>query len=95
LLNQNTFAQSVILSSHSIGKSFILTNVYDPCTPDRKLTSLDWFRNCEIQEDQPCLFVGDFNLIRRIENRKNLGETLVSCLLSMMPSTDWALLNYL
>jgi hypothetical protein len=47
----------------------ILTNIYGPCTLDGKLDFLRWFKNISMPDDQPRLIVGDFNLIRRPENR--------------------------
>jgi exonuclease III len=54
---QNSFAMSLEFCSVLSGASWYLTNLYAPCTPEGKQDFLDW------------LVVGNFNLIRRPEDR--------------------------
>lgn len=73
---QNDFAHSVELTSKMSGDSWLLTNVYAPCTPEGKIVFLEWFKHVEIPDDTRWLIVGDFNLIRRPENRNKPGGNI-------------------
>jgi exonuclease III len=73
LLMENEFAQSVEFMSKLNGQKWILTNIYAPCTPEGKMTFLGWFRNIYIPDDQLWIIMGDFNFIRRPENRNKPG----------------------
>jgi exonuclease III len=70
---ENEYAQSVEFLSKLTGQKWILTNVYAPCTSQRKLDFLNWFKNISMPDDQPWIVIGDFNLIRRPENRNKPG----------------------
>lgn len=73
---QNDFAHSVELTSKLLGDIWLLTNVYAPCTPEGKLAFLDWFKHIQTPEDTKWLIVGDFNPIRRPENRNKPGANI-------------------
>lgn len=49
--------------------SWVLTCVYGPCTTEGKGLFLNWLKNIEIPAYVNWLVLGDFNLIRRQENR--------------------------
>jgi hypothetical protein len=68
-LFQNSFAQSIEFSSLHNGVSWILTNIYAPCTPSGKRDFLRWFKNVQMPSQVDRLIVGDFNLYRSPEDR--------------------------
>jgi hypothetical protein len=51
------------------GQKWILTNIYAPCTPDGKLDFLRWFWDIDMPDEECWIILGDFNLIRRPENK--------------------------
>jgi hypothetical protein len=53
--------------------SWIITNIYAPCTPQGKIDFLSWLHNISMPLDKLWLLVGDFNLIRRPEDRNKAG----------------------
>ena len=76
---KDKYALSVELTSlHAMQ---ILTNVYGPCTSDRKRAFTHWLKNIQTPPDVDRLLVGDFNLIREPENRnkpwRDLTETFL------------------
>jgi hypothetical protein len=56
------------------GASWVLTNIYSPCTPEGKQQFLDWLRNVDMADDCDWLLVGDFNLVRKPTDRNKPGE---------------------
>jgi hypothetical protein len=70
---QNNYAQSVEFTSNLSAYSWIITNVYAPCTPHGKIDFLNWLHNISMPSDKLWLLVGDFNLIRRLEDRNRIG----------------------
>lgn len=83
---QNEFAQNVEFKCVLFGISWVLTNIYAPCTHEGKLRFLHWFKNISMPNDYHWLIVGDFNLLRSPGNRNKLGETYKKCWLSMKQS---------
>jgi exonuclease III len=73
---QNQFAQSVEFTCKLSGETWILTNVYAPCVHESKLEFLRWLKNVSMPDNLKWLIVGDFNLIRRPENRNKEGGNL-------------------
>jgi len=69
----NEYAVSVNFTSTLNNATWMLTVVYAPCTFDGKRAFIDWFRNIEMPPDIDWMIVGDFNLIRRPENRNREG----------------------
>jgi hypothetical protein len=71
---------SIEFSSMISDHSWILTQIYAPCTTEGKQNFLDWFYSIDMQADTDWLVVGDFNLIRKPEDRNkprgNLREML-------------------
>lgn len=51
LIFSNTFAISVEFTSLHNNESWVLTSVYDPCTPAGKREFLDWFENISMPDD--------------------------------------------
>jgi exonuclease III len=70
---QNNYAQSVEFTSNLSACSWIITNVYAPCTHHGKIDFLNWLHNISMPSDKLWLLVGDFNLIRRPEDRNRIG----------------------
>jgi hypothetical protein len=74
---QNDYAQSVEFFSNLSNCYWIITNIYAPCIPQGKIDFLNWFSNINMPSDKLWLIVGDFNLIRRKEDRNKLGVILI------------------
>jgi hypothetical protein len=70
---ENSYARSVKLTSKLTGKKWVLTNIYAPCTADDKLEFLRWIKNISMPDSRSWIIVGDFNLIRRPENKNKTG----------------------
>lgn len=70
---QNEFAMSVTLTSQLNGAAWLLTTVYAPCTFHGKREFLNWLKNIQTPDDLDWLIVGDFDLMRRPENRNKEG----------------------
>jgi hypothetical protein len=70
----NEYAQSVEFTSKLNGQRWTLTNIYAPCTLEGKMAFLNWFKNVLMPKDILWIIVGDFNLIRRSENRNKPGR---------------------
>lgn len=73
LLSHNDFAISVEITCKLSSESWILTNIYAPCTTDGKASFLEWFKHIDMSDDIKWLTVGDFNLMRSPENRNKDG----------------------
>lgn len=55
--------------------NWILTSVYGPCDPEGKAAFMEWFENINMPNEINWLVVGDFNLIRKPEDRNRLGSS--------------------
>lgn len=73
LVFSNDYAISVELTSKLNNDNWLLTTVYAPCTPAGKRAFLEWFRNIQMPHEIDWLIVGDFNLIRKPEDRNKDG----------------------
>jgi hypothetical protein len=62
------FSVAVEFSSRN-DNSWILTNIYRPCLADGKREFLEWFQQIQMPEDVDWMIVGDFNLMRKQEDR--------------------------
>lgn len=76
LVFNNNFAMSVEFTSKLNNESWILTAVYAPCTPAGKREFLNWFRDIDMPDGVDWLVVGDFNLMRKPEDRNREGADL-------------------
>jgi hypothetical protein len=70
---QNDYALSVEFFANSSNESWIVTNIYAPCTLHGKIEFLNWFSDINMPLEKLWLIIGDFNLIRRPENRNVAG----------------------
>jgi exonuclease III len=77
---QNNFALSLELVSTMSGASWVLTNVYAPCTVQGRLDFLDWFGSIDMADDIDWLIVGDFNLIRKQSDINKQGGNITNML---------------
>lgn len=66
---QNEYAISLEMTSTLNNNSWILTPIYAPCTHDGKRSFLEWFKGIQMPEQNEWIIVGDFNLIRKPEDR--------------------------
>lgn len=71
----NEFAISVQLSSALDNTSWVLTLVYGPCSTEGKLAFTNWFKGINMNNDTNWMILGDFNLIRKPEDRNKPGGT--------------------
>lgn len=78
---RNSFALSVEFSSCHDNSCWILTNIYGPCDAEGKRSFLDWFGNVRMPNDVCWLVVGDFNLLRKPEDRNRPGGNISEMLL--------------
>jgi exonuclease III len=69
----NEFSLSVHFKCNLSNDSWILTNIYGPCQPERKALFIDWFANIDMPQDSDWIIMGDFNFIRSPENRNKPG----------------------
>lgn len=76
------------------GEFWFLANIYGPCSHDGKRDFLRWFKHYNITDTENWLLVGDFNLLRKPENRNRAGVTSMRCYSLMMQSTILAWLSY-
>jgi hypothetical protein len=70
---QNRFTLSIEFTSLISGSSWILTNIYAPCSMDGRADFLQWLNEVDMPDDMDWLLVGDFNLIRRMRDRNKPG----------------------
>jgi hypothetical protein len=70
---QNEYAISLEMTSTLNNNSWILTTIYAPCTHDGKRSFLEWFKGIQMPEQNEWIIVGDFNLIRKPEDRNKEG----------------------
>jgi hypothetical protein len=73
---QNSFVQAVEFKSKLNGQSWMLANIYAPCSPEGKLEFLSWFKGICVPDDQSWIFLWNFNLICKPENRNKPGGDL-------------------
>lgn len=69
----NNFAITTEFRSRHDNSKWVLTCVYGPCTPEGKGIFLHWFRNIQMSPETDWLILGDFNLIRKVEDRNRPG----------------------
>lgn len=76
LIFQNEYASSVLLTSVNNNASWILTNIYAPCTPLGKKEFVQWFQDIQMPDGVDWLLVEDFNLYRNPEDRNRQGADI-------------------
>jgi exonuclease III len=73
---KSSFAISIECTSVISCDTWILTNVYAPCTSEDMQSFLDWFKNIAMPDDMDWLIIGDFNLIRKQTDRNKPGDNI-------------------
>lgn len=73
LVFSNEFAISVELRSMHNDDTWLLTNVYAPCHNEGKRNFINWFKHIQMPEEVDWLVVGDFNMMRKPEDRNKEG----------------------
>jgi len=87
LIFQNNFVVITKMTAKHNGEFWFLANIYGPCSHDGKRDFLRWFKHYNITDTENWLLVGDFNLLRKPENRNRVGVTSMRCYSLMMQST--------
>ena len=73
LVFSNDFGTSVEFVSCLDAITWVLTNIYAPCTPAGKLQFIDWLKNIQMPDEVNWLLIGYFNLIRSLDDRNRPG----------------------
>lgn len=81
LIFQNSFAITIKFSAKHNNDSWLLTNIYGPCTHEGKRNFLQWFKHYTAAVDDNWVVVGDFNLLRKPDNRNKPGGNVNEMLL--------------
>jgi exonuclease III len=81
LVFQNSYAITVKLTAKHNDDSWLLTNIYGPCTHDGKRSFIQWLKQYTVNDVDSWLIVGDFNLLRKPENRNRPGGDVTEMLM--------------
>jgi endonuclease/exonuclease/phosphatase family metal-dependent hydrolase len=73
VIDQNSFGHTICFHTKLTNQTWWLTNIYAPCTPQRREEFLSWFSSLEIDDNKLWIFLGDFNMIRSPDNRNKPG----------------------
>ena len=72
----NAYALSIEFTSRHNNDYWLLTTIYAPCTQPGKREFLQWFSEIQMPDEMNWLIVGDFNLIRKPEDRNREGANI-------------------
>lgn len=75
-VSHNNFALTMEFCSIHNASKWVLTCVYAPCTPEGRSSFLDWLQNVHMDPGTDWIILGDFNLIRKLEDRNKPGGDL-------------------
>ena len=92
---ENSYCLSVQFSSNHNNDSWVLSNIYAPCTAPGKREFLQWFKNIQMPHTMNWLLVGDLIYIEALKIGTNLGVTILKCTCSMKPLVLLVWLSYL
>lgn len=73
VIQANSYAVTVKLTSRLDNKSFFLSNIYGPSQSIQKQAFATWLMNLDTSEFDDWILGGDFNLFRSVENRNKPG----------------------
>lgn len=73
VVHSSRFSLTIQFTSSLNGQVLFLSNIYGPCTLEGKAAFLGWLQSLEAVNYNLWLLVGDFNLIRSLENRNKPG----------------------
>lgn len=76
LIHSNSYAITMKFGCCLSGKSFHLSNIYGPCTPDGKADFINWLYNFDTEHFEDWVLAGDFNLIRSPDDRNRPGANM-------------------
>ena len=76
LIFSNEFAISVQLNSMLNDENLVLTNIYAPCNDEEKRAFINWFKHIQMPDEIDWLVLGDFNLMRKPEDKNREGGDL-------------------
>lgn len=74
--SSNNYAITIDFSSRHDNSKWKLTCVYGPCTTEGKGLFLNWFKNVQMPPNTDRIVLGDFNLIRKLEDKNKPGGDL-------------------
>lgn len=74
ILFSNEFGISIHFCSLFDNATWLLTCVYRPCTSKGKAHFVHWFRSFQVPASEDWIVMGDFNLLRNLEDRNKPGE---------------------
>ena len=88
--DQGSFFQSYTLSMKKDGFKWMFLNIYGPAHDDRKLEFLEEIQNKVLSSDIPMILGGDFNLVRRVEEKssRNVDTHLMEAFNDMINFTS-------
>lgn len=75
-LSFENFALTIEFCSKHDNSKWVLTCVYGPCTTEGKTVFLNWLKNIQMAPEVDWIVLGDFNLIRKLEDRNKPGGDL-------------------
>ena len=73
MATSHDFVLGIKFTSTLSAQSWTLYNIYGPCTGPARDEFTQWLYDMNIQTNDDCLFLGDFNYIRGPENRNKPG----------------------
>jgi len=76
-INSCSYALSMGFCSRYDNSKWALTCVYGPCTTEGKVFFVNWFKNFQMAPNIDRLILGDFNLIRGVEDRNKPRGDLI------------------
>lgn len=81
LVHLNSYSITMKFECCLSGKSFHLTNIYGPCTPEGKVDFINWLYNFDTEHLDDWVLAGDFNLIRSPEDKNRPGANMQDIML--------------
>jgi hypothetical protein len=70
LIFQNAYVVLIEFTSLHTNVTWILTNIYAPCTSQGKREFLSWFKQIQMPDHVDWLLVGDFSLYRTADRNR-------------------------
>lgn len=81
LIDRDKHSLTIKFTSKESGQTFHLTNIYGPVIHSEKLEFIDWSRQINNTTFGDWIILGDFNLIKSLENRSRDGGNATEMLL--------------
>jgi len=80
-IHSNEYGISVELVSLYNNVSWVLTCIYGPCLPEGKIQFVNWLKNVQMPDSVDWMILGDFNLMRSLEDRNKPGGSMSEILM--------------